>query len=62
MLLTDSALKPWLAPYAQWDSYLHYGAAAFGALFVILLGSLLARRQLKQRHAAPADAAESEGR
>ncbi|HCE8163054.1 TPA: TerC family protein, partial [Pseudomonas aeruginosa] len=53
MLLTDSALKPWLAPYAQWDSYLHYGAAAFGALFVILLGSLLARRQLKQRHAAP---------
>ncbi len=40
MLLTDSALKPWLAPYAQWDSYLHYGAAAFGALFVILLGSL----------------------
>ncbi|SUC59328.1 membrane protein [Pseudomonas aeruginosa] len=47
---------------AQWDSYLHYGAAAFGALFVILLGSLLARRQLKQRHAAPADAAESEGR
>ncbi|EIU1434766.1 TPA: TerC family protein [Pseudomonas aeruginosa] len=62
MLLTDSALKPWLAPYAQWDSYLHYGAAAFGALFVILLGSLLARRQLKQRHAAPTAAAESEGR
>ncbi|MGV8637474.1 TerC family protein, partial [Pseudomonas aeruginosa] len=29
MMLPDSALKPWLAPYPQWDSYLHYGAAAF---------------------------------
>ena len=41
MIVDDVVLKEWATPYG---APLHYGAAAAGALFVVAVGKLLARR------------------
>ena len=50
MLADDVVLKPWTAGYG---AAAHYGAAAVGALLVVLIGKALARKAPATAHAKP---------
>ena len=58
MMVTDIWIKPFLAAYPPW---LHYPASAVGALFVVTVGGLLARRKAKHLAAAPTTESTQEG-
>jgi predicted tellurium resistance membrane protein TerC len=45
MLVTDVVIAPLLSDAPHW---IHYLAGGFGALFVVALGTLLARRRLAE--------------
>ena len=49
MLVSDAALVPYLS---QWPAWLHYVAAAAGALLVVTVGQHLARRAARGAPAA----------
>ena len=49
MLVSDAALVPYLS---QWPAWLHYVAAAAGALLVVMVGQHLARRAARGAPAA----------
>ncbi|MDR3090063.1 MAG: TerC family protein [Desulfobulbaceae bacterium] len=48
MMVTDIWATPFLAAYPRW---LHYPASVTGALFVVIVGSLLARRKIARQAA-----------